>query len=174
MEHQFLKIKYMSGTGNSYRAAVWMKEAAQEKGIGSELEQITRHHDKTVAYKRTGTLMGLVFPTHGFTAPWLVIRHALQLPWGKGQHAFVVATKGALIIDSALFRGFEGSTAYLIALILLLKGYRILGVMGLNMPANMINVHSGLTEADSRIIINQARDKEYFFINCIPILEIDM
>jgi Pyruvate/2-oxoacid:ferredoxin oxidoreductase delta subunit len=39
--------------------------------------------------------------------------------------------------------------------------------MGLDMPANMINVHSGLTEADSRIIIDKARDKEYYFINHI-------
>ncbi|MCX8131595.1 MAG: EFR1 family ferrodoxin [Clostridia bacterium] len=167
MDYSFLKIKFMSGTGNSYRAAVWMKEAAQGKGISSELEQITGHHNKTAAGKKPGTLMGFVFPTYGLTAPWLVIRHALQLPRVKGQHAFVVATKGALMFDSVPFRGFEGSAAYLIALILMLKGCRIRGVMGLNMPANMINVHPGLTEADSRIIIDQARIKEDFFIDRI-------
>lgn len=157
----------MSGTGNSYRATVWMKEAAQEKGIGSALEQITGHREKKVANKELGNLLGFVYPTYGFTAPWLVLWHTMLLPWGKGMHAFVVATKGALMIDSAPFRGFEGSAAYLIALILLLKGYRIRGVMGLDMPANMINVHSGLTEVDSRIIIDQAREKVYFFINRI-------
>jgi len=38
MHYRFLKIKFMSGTGNSYRAAVWMKEIAQRKGLESELE----------------------------------------------------------------------------------------------------------------------------------------
>lgn len=167
MKHNLLKIKYMSGTGNSYRAAIWMKEAAKEKGINSELEQITNHHEKTEAGKMLKALLGFVFPTYGFTAPWRVIWHVLTLPWGKGQYAFVVATKGALMIDSVPFRGFEGSAAYLIALLLLLRGYRIQGVMGLDMPANMINIHNGLSVADSRIIIDQARDKEVAFIDRI-------
>lgn len=162
-----LRLKFMSGTGNSYRAAVWMKEAAQQKGTASELEQITGHHDIAAADAHSTILLGFVYPTYGFTAPWQVIRHALLLPCGEGLHVCVVATKGALVIDSAPFRGFEGSAAYLIALILLLKGYGIRGVMGLDMPANMMNVHSGLSEASSRIILDQAKDKAGIFINSI-------
>lgn len=158
MDYRLMKIKYMSGTENSYRAASWMIESAREKGISAEIAQISTYCRRTAATNKEGTLLGFVFPTYGFTAPWTVIRHALQQPFGKGRHAFVVATKGALMIDSVPIRGFEGSAAYMIALLLMIKGHRIRGVMGLDMPANMINVHSGLTEEDSRIIISQARD----------------
>lgn len=44
MEYRFLKIKFMSGTGNSYRTTVWMKEIALSKDLESELEQIYRNH----------------------------------------------------------------------------------------------------------------------------------
>jgi ferredoxin len=96
-----------------------------------------------------------------------VIRYALYLSLGRGRHAFVVATRGALMTGSAPFPGFEGTAAYLIAFILMLKGYNVRGVVGLDMPANMISVHSGLSEADSRIILNQAREKANSFINSI-------
>lgn len=167
MKYSFLKLRFMSGTGNSYRTSVWMKDAALKKGIDYELEQIPGHHVRRLPNKKSGTLMGFVFPTYGFTAPWAVIRHTLLLPWGRGRPAFVVATKGALMLDSSPIRGFEGSAAYLIALILLIKGYRVRGVMGLDMPANMINVHSGLTEADARVIEAQAKEKSDSFINRI-------
>jgi len=68
---------------------------------------------------------------------------------------------------SAPIPGFEGTAAYLIAFILMLKGYNVRGVMSLDMPANMISVHSGLNEEDSRIIINQAKEKVDSFINSI-------
>ncbi|HEX2944747.1 MAG TPA: EFR1 family ferrodoxin [Clostridia bacterium] len=157
----------MSGTGNSFRVGAWMKEAAERKNISAELEQICSGQAKVKAENQKNSLLGLAFPTHGFTAPWYMIRNTLLLPFGKGRHAFVVATKGALMIDSAPFSGFEGSAAYLIAFLLMIKGYEIRGVMGLDMPANMLSVHSGLTIEDSRMIIGQAREKADDFINCI-------
>lgn len=77
-------------------------------------------------------LLGVVFPTHGLTAPWHVIRYALQLPAGKGKHAFVVATRAGTRIASVPLPGLEGTAGYLIALILVLRGYIVRGVMGLD------------------------------------------
>jgi len=167
MEYQFLKIKYMTGTGNSFRTAAWMKEFAERKNISAELEQICSHQVKINSKNQKNSLMGIVFPTYGFTAPWFVLRDTLLLPFGKGRHAFVVATKGALMIDAAPFHGFEGSAAYLTAFLLMIKGYKIRGVMGLDMPANMLSVHSGLTIEDSRMIIDQAREKADGFMERI-------
>ena len=167
MEYQFLKIKYMSGTGNSFRAAAWMKEAAERIKIGAELEQICSGQVKSKNEIQNNSLLGMVFPTYGFTAPWYVLLNTLLLPYGKGRHAYVVATRGALMIESSLFRGFEGSAAYLTAFLLMIKGYKIRGVMGLDMPANMISVHSGLSIEDAKIIIGQAREKADDFMNRI-------
>lgn len=166
MKYNILSISYMSGTGNSFRAAKWMEEVAVRNHMDSEVVQIsTRRRDSK--RRKPGSLLGMIYPTYGFTAPWNVIRHTLLLPWGRGRHAYVVATKGALMLDSDPFRGFEGTAAYLIAFLLLLKGYFIRGVMGLDMPANMINVHSGLAEEDARMIIDQARTKTVGFMERI-------
>jgi hypothetical protein len=69
MEYRFMKINFMSGTGNSYRAAEWMKEMAQRKGIESELEQICRNKKIPETEKKLTSLLGLIYPTYGFTAP---------------------------------------------------------------------------------------------------------
>jgi Pyruvate/2-oxoacid:ferredoxin oxidoreductase delta subunit len=165
MKYQSMKIAFMSGTGNSFRVATWIKERAENNNIESELRQIRNNHNKFQNIRQEKSLLGIVFPTYGFTAPWNVIRYCLFLPFGGGQHAFVIATKGALMIESTPFRGYEGTAAYLIVFLLFLKGYKIRGAMGLDMPANMISMHSGLTKEDSLIIIAKARTKSDFFTN---------
>ena len=112
-------------------------------------------------------LLGMVFPTHGFTAPWNVIRHALQLPHGRGKHAFVVVTRAGTRIASIPFPGLEGTAGYLIALILMLKGYMVHGVMGLDMPSNWMSLHSGLNPTNSKFIIDKAKVKVEGFAQSI-------
>jgi len=167
MQYSSLVIHFMSGTGNSFRAATWMEEIAGQKGIPSRLDQVSKHYEEAKLEDESKNLLGMVFPTHGFTAPWQVIRYALHLPHGNGKHVFVVATRAGSRITSIPLPGFEGTASYLIALIMLLKGYIVIGVMGLDMPSNWMSLHWGLNLENSRFIINRARVKVDFFINNI-------
>ena len=93
MYYRSMAIYFMSGTGNSFRAATWMTEIANKKDISSKLHQISRYYEKSDLGEEFNNLLGVVLPTHGFTAPWHVIRYVLHLPHGRGKHAFVVATR---------------------------------------------------------------------------------
>lgn len=167
MDYSSMAIYFMSGTGNSYRAATWMMEIASKKDLRSKLYQISRYHKESDLGEEYNDLLGVFLPTHGFTAPWQVIRYALHLPQGRGKHAFVVATRAGTRIASIPFPGLEGTAGYLIALILILKGYIVRGVMGLDMPSNWMSIHWGLNSSNSKFIINRAKIKADSFMNSI-------
>lgn len=167
MDYKSLLINFMSGTGNSFRAAAWMTKIGKQRGIRSELYPIARCREESDLDKGSGDLLGVVFPTHGFTAPWHVIRYALRLPSGRGKHAFVVATRAGSRIASIPFPGMEGTAGYLIAFILIVKGYSVRGVMGLDMPSNWMALHWGLNSVNSRFIIDRAKVKADAFIDSI-------
>ncbi|EGW39132.1 EFR1 family ferrodoxin [Desulfosporosinus sp. OT] len=159
MQYSSCLIYFLTGTGNSYRAATWMAATHTNKGINSKLYQITKPHEDADYEENGKDIVGFVYPTHGFTAPWPVIRHTLHLPRGRGKHAFVVATRAGTKIAALPFPGFEGTAGYLVALLLILKGYTIRGVMGLDMPSNWMSLHWGLNPANSRFIIGRAKIK---------------
>lgn len=167
MRYDSIEIHFMSGTGNSFRAAAWMAERAKERGADSRLCQIVKFTEGKEPRAGSFELLGMVFPTHAFTAPWLVIRHALRLPRGRGRHAFVVATRAGTRIASIPLPGLEGTAAYLVALILLLKGYGVRGVRGLDMPSNWMSLHWGLNSINSRFIIERAKAGTASFIDAV-------
>jgi Pyruvate/2-oxoacid:ferredoxin oxidoreductase delta subunit len=134
-----------SGTGNSYRVAAWMAEAAQEAAPGSALATIHVVSDRhgTVALSGGTDMLVLATPTHGFTAPAGAVRATWRLPPGRGRAAGVVATRGSLRVGRVYVPGFEGSAALVLALLLWLKGYRVIGLAGIDMPSNWMSVHAG-------------------------------
>lgn len=143
---------YLSGTGNSYRAACWMAEACRRSGIPARVSSIRQAApDKEVAANGT-SLSGLVTPTHGFITPWLMLKFAMRMPRRPGTQALVVATRGGIKCGRFYLPGLEGTNAYLLALILALKGYSMRGVMGLDMPVNWTAVHPGFSETSARAI----------------------
>ncbi len=167
MHYRSMAISFMSGTGNSFMAATWMTERAKEKGLRTKLYQISKHDEEDDRCQEVYDLVGMVFPTHGFTAPWLVIRYALSLPRASRKHAFVVATRAGTRIASFPLPGLEGSAGYLIALILLLKGYAVRGVMGFDMPSNWMSLHWGLNLSNSKFIFGRAKVRTDSFIDSI-------
>lgn len=102
------------------------------------------------------TITGFVFPTHGFTAPWVVLRHGLRLPRVKGGAAFVIATRAGSW-PGFLLPGLSGSAVFTVALILLCKGYRIKGLRGLDMPSNWMSLHWGISRKYADKIIERGK-----------------
>ena len=139
-------IYYLSGTGNTYRVAKWAGEGLEQQKIKTQIAPFEKADPKTEIIHGEKTLLGLFLPTHGFTAPWMMIRFALKLSKGKGTHAFVSATRGGTKFGKIHLPGFEGTAAYLLALILKIKGYKVRGVIGIDMPLNWTVVIPGFKE----------------------------
>ncbi|MCJ7737992.1 MAG: EFR1 family ferrodoxin [Anaerolineae bacterium] len=141
-----------SGTGNSLRVAMWMADIAREAGVPATVSASRGAAPEWPADEPPAgsgqLLVGLVLPTHGFTAPSGALRLAGSLPRvaisGERCDAVVVATRGATRVAGIVIPGFEGGAALLCALILRLKGYRIRAAVGVDMPSNWTAIHSGM------------------------------
>jgi len=155
--YQKVAAFFMTGTGNSYNVAKWCSQIAAEKGLESELIQV-RAGEKAPSVSPQ-TLTVFTFPTHGFTAPWLMIKYAWNLPKGEKRHAIVMPTRAGVRIKGVFIPGMEGTAGYLIALLLWLRGYSVRAVMGVDMPSNWTAVHWGLSEENSAVITTLAESK---------------
>ena len=100
MRYRSATILYSTGTGNSARVAHWLSQNAKEEQVDSRIESIEVHPDLRSLAKGSDHLFGFAFPTHGFTAPWHMLKFALKMPWGNGSHAFCVATRGRVKLGS--------------------------------------------------------------------------
>ncbi|HWR42201.1 EFR1 family ferrodoxin [Sporomusa sp.] len=90
----------------------------------------------------------LSYPTHGFTAPWLMIKHIFRLPQSNGVHAVLLPTRAG----TRMFGVSLGTAGYLIALLLWLRGYKVKGISAIDMPSNWTAVHWGLSDENIRAI----------------------
>lgn len=146
-----LTVFFLSGTGNSYRAATWLEKFAEQNGGKAELKAVGQQRPAT---PDRDSLVALFFPTHGFTAPWKVIQFAARLPRVTGVPAVVVATRAAMRLGRIFTPGVSGSATFLISLILWLKGFQVQGVLSLDMPSNWLTLHPGMS-AESYDLINR-------------------
>lgn len=152
-------IYYMSGTGNSLRIASWLGDLAREQGMTGDVHSIDRKYQPPTGTWGRDHLMGLTFPTHGFTTPWPILRFALSLPQGRGTNVLIIPTRAGTKFGRVYLPGMQGTAGYLLALIMVLKGYRVRGVFGIDMPSNWTALHWGLSEANASAIIERAQKK---------------
>ncbi len=158
----------MTGTGNSFRAATWMAEVARRQGTDAKVIPYERACVEEEVEAGPDHLLGIVMPTHAFTSPWPILRFALGLPRGQGTHAFVAPTRGSVRIGRVCIPGSECTAAYLIALILWLRGYSVRGVRGIDMPLNWMSLFPGLHPRHVEVIRSRAQGQVSKFME--PIL----
>ncbi|MCP4198127.1 MAG: hypothetical protein GY762_13340 [Proteobacteria bacterium] len=144
MTYERIICYFLSGTGNSYRAAKWLVEAAAGDGVPTDLIPIAEGRPREDLEGGRRELVGIYHPTHGLMPPWSMIKFLFRLPRGRGAHAVIVATRGAFPLGSVMIPGGAGLALFFPVLLLLLKGYRVRGGMGIDMPVNILNVHCGL------------------------------
>lgn len=133
-----------TGTGNSLRVGQWLQEDLLMAGCTGELVQIAAGQTAPAPPTAADAVLVLIFPTHGFTAPWSVLRHVWSLPRRRGVMALPLATRGGTRWGRFLAPGAEGTAAMLVAVLLAWKGYRICGWRGIDMPSNWTALHSAL------------------------------
>ena len=166
MNYREATLCFYTGTANSYRVAAWMADAARDAGAAVTLRPVESACPLQVGQGETA-LLGLAMPTHGFTAPRAMLSFALRLPRRSNTHVVVIATRAGSKIGSVYVPGFEGTATSVIALILALKGYRVRGMMGIDMPSNWIAVHPGLAPDTVAGIVARAEKKAALFIGTI-------
>lgn len=154
-----LTCYFMSGTGNTFRAASWFAERAGESGAAARLRKIEEAEPKNEIDGAADHLVGIGFPTHGFTAPWHMIRFLARMPQGKGAPVFVFATRGGSKIGAAYLPGLSGTGLFLAALILAIKGYRVRGFFGVDMPSNWTALHPGYKSETVEAIKKRSKTK---------------
>lgn len=167
MPYQNATIYYLTGTGNSRRVATWFAEAAVGRAIEVRMGPMESAKPEEELERSPSRLLGLLLPAHGFTAPWSIIRFTARLPWGRGMHAFVAATRGGSKIGPCRFPGMEGTAVYLIGLLLMLRGYSFRGGRGIDMPSNWTALHTGMGQAAYDSIVNHSRPIAARFIDRI-------
>jgi ferredoxin len=160
-------IYFMTGTGNSYRVSSWIARIARGKGSNTVIEPIEKAEPGAEITDGPDNLMGIVTPTHGFTAPWNTLKFVWRLPRGNGTHAFCVATRAGLKFGRLFIPGMSGSGTFLIALVLCLKGYSVRGVMSVDMPSNWFSLHPIQRLENLEAIISRAENTVTGFVERI-------
>ena len=92
-----------SGTGNTRRVAERIAEAARSHSSAARVLTAQSAADEPSSARR---LLGLLAPTHGFTAPWPLVKAALTLPDVRGSDVFVLVTRGGTRVAGRTVSGY--------------------------------------------------------------------
>jgi len=139
-----MRIFYFSGTGNAKRVAGWINDYAAEKNIASEMIDISKMERRSIQ-PEAGETLGLISPTHGFNYPPIVINFVFRFPRTKYRNkVFLINTRAGMKLSKLFLPGLSGIALLLAAAILIIKGYRIVGMRPVDLPSNWISLHPGL------------------------------
>jgi ferredoxin len=151
-------IYYFTGTGNSHWASSQIVNTALKAGYKAEMEAIDNLVPGELAPGGEDSLTGFIYPTHGFSLPWFMLKFLIRYPEGSGR-VFVVNNRAGMKMGKLFTPGLSGIAAHLAMLILLLKGYRVVATQPLDTPSNWITVHPGLkSRVVSSIFDRRRRD----------------
>jgi ferredoxin len=152
-----LRLYWFSGTGNARSAARWIVETWRARGQPAEAVELARTDPRTVR-PAAGDVVGLASPTHGFNLPPLVLSFLFALPRTPHRNrAFVVTTRAGVRVLGVGLPGLSGAAQLLAALVLLLKGYSVVGLRPLDLPSNWLSLHPGLREDNVRALYARFR-----------------
>jgi hypothetical protein len=86
----------MSGTGNTYRMACWIKEFAGPYIEEIKIVMIDAADAGNELIPSRNTLVGILFPAHGFMPPWSMIKFLLRMRRQNRVPSLCAATRGGI------------------------------------------------------------------------------
>lgn len=135
---------YFSGTGNSRKVATWFCDEMSNGGVKTSLIDIAKERETPNAPEQ-GTTIGFISPTHGFNYPPLFIYYLLRFPRANhNNNVLLMNTRAGMKLSKLFLPGFSGIAMWFAAIVLLIKGYRIIGMRAIDLPSNWISLHPGL------------------------------
>lgn len=157
-----LVIYYLTGTGNALTAARWFAERAKAGGMAAGLVPIDRFTRPISPPTPGDTLVGFLYPTHGFCLPWYMLKFMLAFPRGRNP-LFCLNTYAGTTLGRIALPGLSGLALILPAIVLSLKGYRVRGLVSLNLPSNWISLHPGLTRHAVSVLVEHCKKKTHAY-----------
>lgn len=167
MTYKNTNIYYTSGTGNSRRISTWLGKILEKKGSKTRVLEIKDSNPAKEIKSGADQLLGIVFPTHGFTMSWNILKFVWRLPRRKSTHAVCVASGASFKIGPVVTPSLTGTGTFLLSLILWLKGYKVQGVQCLNMPSHWFTVHPIQGDKTRETIMERAKHNINLFIERI-------
>jgi Pyruvate/2-oxoacid:ferredoxin oxidoreductase delta subunit len=138
-----IKLYYFSGTGNSLSVARWI----ENKSISAKREiELFNIADCQLKESYDNSTVGFVSPTHGFNYPPIMLSFLFRFPRGKNSQAFLMNTRAGLKFGRVYIPGLSGIALLFAAIILICKGYKIIGMRPVDLPSNWISLHPGLSK----------------------------
>jgi len=156
--YQKLIIYYFSGTGNAKNAAQWMIKEAQEQGINSQLVNIDQLTHVDIPETSKATLIGFCAPTHGFNMPPIALKFIWKFPRLKNVDVFILNTRAGLKLSKLFVPGLSGLAQFFPAILLIAKGFSIIGMQPLDLPSNWILIHPGVKQKVVDSIYQRCQD----------------
>lgn len=146
IKYDRLIIYYFSGTGNARNASLWILKIAEAHGLKTQLINIDRFEKIKQPDISGKILIGFCSPTHGFNLPPIVLGFIRKFPKVKNTDAFILNTRAGMKLHKFFVPGLSGMAQILPAIILRLKGFKIIGMQPLDLPSNWLILHPGLKE----------------------------
>ena len=124
---------------------MWLDGSPKQpsKNIDSEVVNIAKLSKEAIKVEDRHTLLGFCSPTHGFNFPPITLKFLLRFPKGKNR-VFIMNTRAGMKLGKFYLCGLSGLAQLLAAFILVMKGYKIVGMRPVDLPSNWISVHPGL------------------------------
>lgn len=146
-----LQVYYFSGTGNARNVCYWLANEFEKSNKKVKIVDISKLDERKVYKPEKSSLIGFVGPTHGFNFPPILFHFILRFPKGKGNKVIIINTRAGLKMGKYFVPGLSGLAQYFSALILMLKGYKVVGMRSVDLPSNWISLHPGVKQkvADS-------------------------
>lgn len=139
MAYQKLQVYYFSGTGNAYTAAKWTEESGRKENVLTEIHSIEEKGSLYPLASEGRSLIVFSFPTHGFAPPWIMLKFMWLFPRLKNTDVLFINTKAGFKLWKFYIPGMTGLAQWLPALIFRIKGYRIAGLLPLDMPHSWVS-----------------------------------
>jgi ferredoxin len=136
-------LYFFSGTGNARFVAHTFRSVSHEKNVPCELTDLGITDRKNIQPPAPDELIGFISPTHGFNYPPLVVNFLLRFPRGRNR-VFLMNTRAGMKLWKWFLPGLSGIALLMAALILMFKGYRIVGMRSIDLPSNWISLHPGV------------------------------
>lgn len=155
-------VYYFSGTGNSKNVALWISEFVQNRGIECIIMNITNIDRINIEPPPLDALIIFVSPIHGFNYPPVMLHFIARFPKGKNK-IVLMNTRAGMLIGKFITPGLTGAAFLLSSIILIIKGFTIIGLKPVDLPSNWISLHPGLNNKTIKYlhVINKERVKVF-------------
>jgi ferredoxin len=154
MKYKNISIYYFTGTGNSLKVARWTKGIAEEKHLNCEVFNIAKTNVHSIAPTDKENLIVFVSPVHGFNYPQVMLNFLYHFPKGSN-NVILMNTRAGMRIGKWVTPGLSGVAFYLASLFLMVKGYKIQGMLPVDLPSNWISLHPGLNRKTIAFLHNK-------------------